>query len=74
MSNGEIWHDVCVDCRPEMDIAICGTKIAPDHKSSEDVEGEEMDGQNCVVCMSMECPTCPESEGDDDKVIIGRPV
>lgn len=71
MSLGEIWHDVCVDCRPEQDIAICGTKIESDHKTSEDdtiPEGEE-DGQPCVVCMSMECPTCPESENGE---IVGR--
>lgn len=61
MSSGEIWHDVCISCRPEKDLAICGTKIEPDHKeaSEEDLD-EEVDGQNCVVCMSMECPECYE--------------
>lgn len=72
MSSGEIWHDVCITCRPDKDIAICGTKIEEDHQESEDGVIDEIDGQNCVVCMSMECPTCPEDA--DDNEIVGRPA
>lgn len=55
-----------------MDMAICGTKIEPNHQTSEDGELGEEDGQNCVVCISMECPTCPEDE--EDTQIVGRPA
>ena len=70
MSSGEIWHDICVDCRPEMDMAICGTKIESNHETLEGDNVDEADGQNCVVCMSMDCPTCPESTTDNE--IVGR--
>ncbi len=66
MSSGEIWHDVCINCHPERELAICGTKIESYHREMED---ELMDGQNCVVCMSMECPECFEESPED---IVGR--
>ena len=69
MSSGEIWHDVCVNCRPERDIAICGTKIEPDHREEGDDGVDISEGQNCVVCMSMECPECFEEASED---IIGK--
>jgi hypothetical protein len=68
MSSVEIWHDVCIDCHPDRDLAICGTKIEGDHEEAEDGDDFE-DGQNCVVCMSMECPECFEPE--DDRGILG---
>lgn len=69
MTSGEIWHDVCVDCQPDMDIAICGTVIESNHLTEGDENSNVEEGQNCVVCMSMVCPTCiPES---DDKSIVG---
>lgn len=67
MSSGEIWHDVCINCHPERELAICGTKIESDHREVEDDTDldELLDGQNCVVCMSMECPECfEEAPGD----------
>ena len=65
-SNSDIWHDVCTTCHPDMDLAICGTKVeySPD-ESTIDIE----EGQNCVVCIAMLCPTCPEEE---QKEIVGR--
>lgn len=58
IDENEIWHAVCTDCHPQMDIAICGTEINfnPDTSTVIDLE----DGQDCVVCDSMLCPTCPE--------------
>ena len=63
MSSGDIWHDVCIDCHPERDLAICGTKIESDHQET-DSDDIDVEGQNCVVCMSMECPECFEEAQD----------
>jgi len=62
----DIWHDVCTTCHPDMDLAICGTQV--DYDPDKSTNGIAI-GQDCVVCIAMLCPTCPEEE---QKQIIGR--
>ena len=49
-----------------MDIAICGTRVDYDPDKS---TIEISEGQDCVVCVAMLCPTCPEEKQNE---IIGK--
>jgi hypothetical protein len=57
VEQNDIWHDVCTECHPNLDMAICGTVITHDPDSDEKLDIS--DGQDCVVCMGMMCVTCP---------------
>lgn len=55
--DNQIWHSVCTTCHPDMDEAICGTKINYDETVQTSLSIDE--GQDCVVCENLLCQTCP---------------